>query len=263
MKKVLIAFLSAMLVGLALNVQAANVNFTPGLIRFQVAPGQADKAYLRVIATSGEGFSLTIMMGSKVNGNLPASWFHQAMTNLRFAPDGTASSPMEIGINVPPNALAGTYRGALMPEAVRSSEPLFSRGVMVVIEVLPQSSCSTLPVFENVEIGPQEIWAPSDRDVDIYISGSVKVDSNCDISNVTASYSFEDNLGTSTGSLVLDEQGNFARDISVNVSRSGKDKDGRIYNGMLLAEDGDGNSTGLDFFVTVAHDQGQKKGHSK
>lgn len=263
MKKILIAFLSVMVVGLALNVQAASVRFNPGMVRFQLAPGQADKANLDVIATSSQELSLFITIGSKVNGNIPASWFRPGMTNLRFGPDGTASSTFELGVNVPPDATAGIYRGAIMPEAVRSSEPLTSRGVIVVIAVLPQSSCSTSPVFENVEIGPQEIWAPSDRDVEIHITGNVKVGTDCDVSNVTASYSFEDNTGLATGELILDGQGDFAQSVTVTVSRSGKDKDGRIYNGRLVAADSGGNSTDLDFFVSVAHDQGQKKGHSK
>ena len=263
MKKSLILLLSAIFVGLALNVQASNVSFSPNLVRFQVAPGQADKADVSVNAISSMEFMLFIKIGSRVNGNLPASWFRPVMLNLLFGPDGTSSSAIELGVSVPPDAMAGTYSGVLMPEAIRSREPVSSRGLFVVIEVIPQNACSASPVFENVEIGPQEIWAPADRDVDIHISGSVAIGTNCDVSDVSAGFSFEGNTGLITGELLLDEQGNFAKNITVNVSRSGKDKEGRIYSGTLFAEDGEGNDANMQFFVTVVHDKGKKNGHNK
>jgi hypothetical protein len=150
-----------------------------------------------------------------------------------------------------------------MPEATRGSEPVSSRGIYVIIEITPQDTCSAAPVFKNVEIGPQEIWAPTGRNVDIHISGSVIVDANCNIGDFTAGYSLEDNAGPVSGDLVLDGQGNFSQEITVSVSRNGEDNDGRTYNGKLFAAGSGGNNGELEFFVTVLHDKGKKNGHKK
>jgi hypothetical protein len=255
-KGVTVLLLATMLIGLNVSAQAANVEFSPALIRFHVAPGQAEMSNINLTASSAIGSPLTITVGSRVLGNLPATWFRPAIADFIFGPDGTASSPLQLGVAIPPDALPGLYSGAVIPETWRGGEPVFSRGLYVVIEVAPQNACAASPVFENIEITPQEIWAPSDRNVEIHISGNIQVGTNCDISNITAGYWFEDNTGSVSGEFNLDDQGNFAQDISVIVSRSGKDKDGRTYSGLLSAEDGSGKKTDLEFFVTVAHDKG-------
>jgi uncharacterized lipoprotein NlpE involved in copper resistance len=73
----------------------------------------------------------------------------------------------------------------------------------------------------------------------------------------------ESNNGLAQGDITLGPDGIFTKKITVNVSRSGRDKDGKVYNGTLYAVDADGNETSLGFNVTVLHYKGKKTGQSK
>ena len=262
MKKRLIVLLSSILVGLTVNVQAASVSFDPGSVEFQVAPGQTDKANLRVNAFSSGAYSLYIRIGSKLeNSSIPLDWLSPNYLMLASRTGGPSTSSMDLTVSVPPDAMAGSYTGLLVPEDMRSSEPVSSPGVIIAIEVTDiQTICSGPPIFSDVEIGPQEIWAPADRDVEIYISGAVSVTEGC---KVTAGFSMESNNGLVQGDITLDADGRFTEKLMVNVSRSGKDKNGKAYNGTLFAVDPDGNEAALEFNVTVLHDKDKKIGQNK
>lgn len=259
MKKILIVLLSSIFIGLALNVQAASVTFDPGMAEFTVAPGETGRATITAHGFSSGPYSLLFSMGSGLqNGTVPIGWLSPTYVMLASRSGGTSSTTMDIAINIPPDAIAGTYTGTLLPVDMRSSEPISSPGVIIAIEVaVPQTACAGLPVLSDIEIGPQNIWAPIGRDVEVVISGAISVAEGCEVS---AGYSLESNNGLIQGDIFLGADGRFAEKVKVNVSRSGNDKYGRIYNGTLYAEDMDGNRDSLSFIVTVLHDKGNKIG---
>jgi hypothetical protein len=262
MRKILIVLLSTLISGLALNVQAANITFNPGRVIFQVAPGELSTKSVIVNGFSGQPYSILFRVNSKSEGgNLPLGWLSPVSLRLDSNTGGRSASMLNYTVRIPDNTKPGRYIGIIQPDVLQSSEPVSSNGLVVIIEVTgPQSACAGPPAFTNVTIGPQDIWAPSDRDVKVVVSGDVSVNTGCE---VAARYSIEDNDGMISGDLSLDGNGHFVQELTIIVSRSGKDKEGKTYNGTLSAEDEAGNTGTLDFFVTVLHDKGKKIGPNK
>ena len=268
MKKMIIG-ISIIFIGLTINVQAANVTFDPAEASFEVAPGNSGRANLKVNGSSSGSSSLFFKVGSKQEkGNIPIEWISPAYVNLISRTGEPSYSSMDLIVNIPPDALAGSYSGQLLPEDMRSSESIFSDGVNVSIEVVaPQSSCLGPPDISVVELKPFNIWAPTDRDVEIEIAGVISVAEGCEVAS--AGYSLASNDGTISGDISLDGNdslngndslrnaaGSFRKKVKVNVSRSGKDKSGRTYNGSVYATDIEGNESSVPFSVTVLHDKG-------
>ena len=263
MKKLVIVILSFIAVAMALDVQAADITFNPSVADFKLAPGESSTKSLTVHGYSPSSYFFLLRVGYKQeNSDIPASWLNQVYVLLDSNTGGETSKPMNLTINVPDDTIAGTYSGVLIPEnMVEAGEPIISPGIMVSIEVTgPQSACTDPPEFSDVEISPSNIWAPSDRDVEITITGNLSVPAGC---YFTAGFSMESNNGPVTGDISPAEDGSFSVDLTVNVSRDGQDKPGRLYGGTLFAEDEDGNQTSQDFSVMVLHDKGKKTGQAK
>lgn len=264
MKKMIIG-ISIVFIAMAINVQAANVTFDPAAANFIIAPGEMSKTTLRVNGSSSEpAHSLYFTVGTKLgNGNIPLSWLRPTNVILNTRTGGASSTVMDLEVNIPPDAATGAYSGQLLPEYnIRSSESIFSDGVNVSVEVIaPQSLCQTPPVISVVELKPFNIWAPTDRDVEIEIAGIISVAEGCEV--VRAGYSLESNDGDIIGDIPLEAEdsfrsaaGSFRKKVKINVSRSGKDKSGRTYNGSVYATDIEGNMSSVPFSVTVLHDKG-------
>lgn len=136
MKKALIVLISLVVVGFALNVQAASVTFAPNVVKLKVKPGQTGRTALTVHGFSKSTYSLNFLVGSKQeNGNIPLNWLTAAYLWLDSGTDGTSSRPMDFVVTVPPDAKPGTYSGLLVPDDMRCSESISSPGVIVAIEV--------------------------------------------------------------------------------------------------------------------------------
>jgi hypothetical protein len=136
MKKILMVILSAVVVGLALNVQAANVTFEPNVVVLKVAPGETGRTAITVHGFSIRAYSLNFLVGSRLeNGNIPRGWLTSAYVWLDSAQKGASSRVMNLVVTVPPDAKPGTYSGLLVPEDMRCSESITSQGVSVSIEV--------------------------------------------------------------------------------------------------------------------------------
>lgn len=136
MKKALIALLLIIVVGLALNVQAANVTFEPEVVKLKVAPGQTGRTAITVNGSSSNAYSLNFLVGSKLkSGNIPHGWLTAAYLWLDSQAEGVSSRTMNLVVTVPANASPGIYSGLYVPDDMQCSEPITSKGVMVAIEV--------------------------------------------------------------------------------------------------------------------------------
>ena len=255
MKKMIIG-LTIIFIGLAINVQAANVTFDPAEARFEVEPGNSGRANLKVNGSSSGSYTLLFKVGSKLEkGNIPIGWLSPAYVSLTSRTGEPTYSSMDLIVNIPPDAVAGTYSGRLLPEDLRSTESISSDGINVSIQVAtPQIVCTT-PVISGIELEPENIWAPTDREVEIVIRGTI---SDADVCEVAASYRLESDNGPVQGEIALAPGGFFQQSITVNVSRSGKDKSGRTYNGSVSAMNSEGHVSSVPFSVTVLHDKGHK-----
>ena len=136
MKKILIVLLFAIAIGLALNVQAANVTFEPDVVKLSIAPGETGRTAITVHGFSIRAYSLNFLVGSRLeNGNIPRGWLTSAYVWLDSAQKGPSSRVMNLVVTVPPDAKPGTYSGVLVPDDMRCSESITSQGVSVSIEV--------------------------------------------------------------------------------------------------------------------------------
>jgi len=136
MKKVLIVFLVCIVVGLALNVQAASVTFEPQKVEMKIAPGETGRTSITAHGYSSTSYSLNFLVGSKLKiGNIPRAWLTAAYLWLDSTAEGTSSCTMNLEITVPPDAKPGIYTGLLEPDDMRSSEAITSQGISIAIEV--------------------------------------------------------------------------------------------------------------------------------
>ena len=136
MKKNAIITVLFIVIGAAINAQAANVTFNPNEVVLQVAPGQRGRAHISVDGYSDKPYSLYFLLGQKrKNNNIPKGWLASAYLWLDSKADGTSSNAAVLIVDVPPNAKPGTYSALLEPFDMRSSEPIVSKGVNFTIEV--------------------------------------------------------------------------------------------------------------------------------
>ena len=262
MKKVLVVSMAIMFAGMAAIAQAANVTFNPGSVALTCEPGKSTVAKLMANADSASSYSIYMQVGSVMTqGNLPPGWLKPAVVSLAARSGGVVTSPMDIVIDVPPDTPGGKYSAVITPEVLQSTVPVVSNDVSIVVEVSGQmSKCDGMPAFKNVKVGPESIWAPRDKKVAVDVSGTVVVAPDCEVSGT---YEMESNDGQKTGKLNIGADGKFAQKIPVMVSRKGKTREGKTYNGKLAVVDAEGNGVTRGFFVKVGHDRGKKKGHYK
>ena len=227
--------------GLAVSAQAANITFNPGSVALTIEPGKSAVANLLVTTDSRNTYTiaLDIARGDDLTG-----WL--SPTNFRLS--GTTRLPLIV--KVPANTKGGTYTAFVIPRAQASG------GFTIVIEVPFKKKCDGVLNFKNVQVGPENIWAPKSREVEIRISGTVDVAPDC---KVEGTYSMEFNDRLVAGDLALDADGNFDQKIAITVSKKGIAKEGKIYNGKLAVVDAEGNSVSQGFFVKVDHDMRDKK----
>ena len=137
MKKSFPFLLAAIFLGLALHAQAASVIFEPRELTLKIAPGETGRRAITVHGFSNTAYSLNFLVGSRLqNGNLPRSWLTAAYLWLDAKAESASTCTMDLVVSVPPDAKPGTYTGHLVPDDMRSSESISSKGVIISIEVL-------------------------------------------------------------------------------------------------------------------------------
>jgi len=253
MKRIFIVFMVLLLAGLASNVYGAELSYDPGSISVELAPGQsADKTVTVKAANMSSMMIFVGMAGNVSGGNLPAKWLGGPPSVLLSDP-GTSDAPLSI--TVPEGTEAGTYYGIVLPLVQGSMEPVeLGDGIYVSVEV--RQACSGTPEFSNMKIGPDDISARRNKQVEVVITGSVSVPEGCELSGLT--YTLEDEYGElGTGGpkdVEVSGGGTFTINETVNASRKGDDKDGRTYTITVSATDAMGNEVSEGFVVTVSHD---------
>ena len=254
MKRILLVTITVCLAVMVSNVQAADVTFNPDSVAITVESGKSAVANLVVKAESKMPYMIDLRVGSVMTGNMPSDWLRPANASLVSRRGGTSSAIMNLMLTVPAGTPGGTYTALLPPQILRTTEPVVKSDVAIIVTVPNQRTCDGAPLFENVEIGPEDIWAPNSKEIEIEVSGSVIVAPGCE---VTGTYAMESNDGLKTGELTIDPDGIFAVNIKGQFSKKGGDKDGTIYNGELTLVDAEGSSSTKSFFVKVGHDRGK------
>lgn len=115
--------------------------------------------------------------------------------------------------------------------------------------------CQAVPSIEITAFGPTYIWPPNKKTVDITVLGRIILPENCTL--LSSSFSLVDEYGVYSTADVLsvDVNGDFSLVTTVEASRNGSDKDGRVYTLTLLAEDEAGTAQSAPLASLVPHDQ--------
>ena len=136
MKTIIMLILSVVFFFLALNVQAASVNFEPREVKLTIAPGKTGRTAITAHGFASSAYSLNFLVGTRMeNGNIPRVWLTAANLLLDSKAEGSSTATMDLVVTVPPETKPGLYSGILIPDDMRSSESISSKGVFVSIEV--------------------------------------------------------------------------------------------------------------------------------
>ena len=117
MKRTLVVLMAMTFAGMAVSVQAADVTFNPGSVALTVEPGKSAVANLMVNADSTVAHTIYLQVGSVMSqGNLPPGWLSPVVVSLVAGVEGTSSSAMDLGVDVPADTPGGTYTAVVTPE---------------------------------------------------------------------------------------------------------------------------------------------------
>jgi hypothetical protein len=91
----------------------------------------------------------------------------------------------------------------------------------------PQSASCMEPTFVRAGIGPENLWAPNNKPVNVTVRGVVRTSYPCVITGAWYVVDGGED-GAKRGRMTVNRDGTFTADIEVMASRSGKDKDGKV-----------------------------------
>lgn len=116
---------------------------------------------------------------------------------------------------------------------------------------------ATPPVI-TVSANPASLWPPNGKMVTATISGTM-ADNLSGINASTAAFVVKDSYGLvqPSGSVSLGSNGTYSFTISLQASRAGNDKNGRLYTIEVSAQDNAGNVGSSGTTVIVPHDKGK------
>ena len=249
MKKILTATITVFLTVMIANAQAAQVTINPGSVVLDIKPGQFAEADLEVIATNIP-FPITLTVGNRVFQGPIQSWITPVSMKLQPSGPISTSSSMKLKVTVPPGTEPNTYTATL---PVQAFGPVATQNITLTVKV--PKKCNGAPDIENVEVSPNDIWAPKTGEVAVTVSGTTVVTPGCE---VTGTYSLQSNDGLKEGKFTIDPDGKFSVKINGKFSKKGTDKNGKdanVYNGLLTLTDEANNSRTQGFWVEVAHDR--------
>jgi hypothetical protein len=113
----------------------------------------------------------------------------------------------------------------------------------------------TVPVV-TASASPTTLWPPNHKLRPVTVTGTV-ADASGGVPS-TVNYQVVDEYGQvqPSGTASVDSQGNYSFVVRLQASRTGQDKDGRLYTIVVTAVDQAGNTGSARTFVVVPHDQG-------
>jgi len=192
----------------------------------------------------------------QVTDALDADWVETATMSSPMKLVGSVySAETTVTVSVPEGTPSGIYTGRMISEGT-GSLGVIDGGEGVLFSVTVAGGCSSVPVFSNIKVGPETIWTPNNKDVEVVVTGMLSMSEGC--AN-KAAYEIIDEYGEKSvpeTTLEISADGSFSLPVSVEAFRKGSDEDGRVYTIALSAENEAGPSEVVESFVRVGHDQG-------
>jgi hypothetical protein len=113
----------------------------------------------------------------------------------------------------------------------------------------------TAPVV-TAQANPTTLWPPNNKLVPVTVSGRVTDASGGVPTMVSFQVRDEYGLINTRGTARVGADGRYSFVVNLQASRTGQDKDGRLYTIIVTATDPAGNTGSARTFVVVPHDQG-------
>lgn len=259
-----VGFLSALLLLLtAISAYGASLSYQPDNISITVEPGQSSAPVTLTVQTDATKRMFAFVTFKKeVTGDIQTDWIETAtMTSPLKLVGSVYSAETTLTVTVPEDTPSGTYEGYMVSEA-DGSAGIIDGGQGVSFSVSVAGGCSSVPVFSNVTVGPENIWTPNNKDVEVMVRGMMSMPEGCDNK---AAYEIIDEYGEKSvpeTTLIVNGDGSFSLPVSVEAYRKGSDGDGRVYTIALSAENEAGPAEVVESFVRVGHDQSASDGTS-
>ena len=228
----------------------------------QALAGSYDPERIDLYLAPGEGTTVEYTYSD------PSAFFVQPFVNMSGDADlqgwigdiraamGSGDSTASMTINVPADAASGQYEIVLYGRAWGGAHAPTDDGMTLAVTVA--GACAGTADFVQGSENDIELWAPNRALHSIELLGEIEVPDGCTI--LTATYDVDDEYGvySSSGELEItgDAEGYLATPL-IEASRSGKDKDGRVYTVTLSIETEAGVATQTRRIV-VLHDRRDK-----
>jgi hypothetical protein len=248
---------AVLLVLVSTNSHGGSLSNSPGSIELAIAPGSQGTAPLTITLQNPDRGSYYLWFIDTISGgNLPLGWLTASPSTTFLNTLGLTAST-SLAINVPKGTAPGIYSGQMMSKAM-AAHGFADPGPGSLIKVTVLSVCAQPPSFEITSFGPDTLWPPNHKMIDVVVSGRVILNEGCTL--METGYNIFDEYGvyTSAGQLVVSSDGTFALSLPVEAGRNGNDMDGRYYTITLSARDEAGIGTGSRLDVLVPHDQRKK-----
>lgn len=253
MKRNILLTFALFLISFASTVQSAELAFSPGSLNLALTPGESK--LFQVIASLNNppqgAYNVSFVL-QPMGGTMPPSWTSSSWTTIAETGPFVA---IPISIRIPAGAAPGTYTSFLIPMIFWSSVALAPTSRPLPLNVTVFDHCSNPPTVAINDFGPSEFKAPNNKIEEVSFRGAVTLPAGCALKRVW--YELKDEYveyGRSED-LVAGPGGTFSHGVPIMVSRRGDDKDGRLYQLTIFAENeaGVGASGGLT--VVIRHDQ--------
>ena len=241
--------LAWLLLLLPLGLQAAP-RYSPGEIELTMKPGE--RRSISYTITADGAAAIAPYMWYEDEG-LPGEWLGPLKARWHWF---TSSASQTVTIEIPADAVPGTYRGRLLG-FVSGGAHSFQRGDGVELTVSLASDCAGAEFVAGSD-NDFELWAPNHALRSVELFGELRLASGCTV--IEARYEVVDEYGEYSGSGELEITANgtgYRATPLVEVSRQGKDRDGRHYTVTLSIETEAGIATHTRSIV-VLHDRRDK-----
>lgn len=232
--------------------RAAELGFSPATISIALAQGASGSALVSGAVNNPPTTPLAVSFVLRpAGGTMPTSWLIPQPSTLT---PNAKSVLVPLVFRVPANAAAGVYNSTLRPTVLSSSGPLTPSTSSVSVTLTVASKCSTVPVLTVSAFGPTEFNPPNNKMENVSFTGKVTLPGGCVLKRVWYTMTDEYDEHEGTGELAVGSNGQITHTFPIMVSRRGSDKDGRLYQISIFAEDDAG--VGTTFLpITVGHDQ--------
>lgn len=196
--------------------------------------------------TSPSGWSAELMTTEETESQNVLAW------NSSGAANDILAGQSKSGFSVTAGAPAAAYTGIFTVIFGDSSDTAADLAASGTLQTDTNPDSDTTPPTISVTLTPSVIWPPNQKMV--AVTAQVQVSDDRDPNPAVRLVSVTANEGQA-GDIAGADLGTDDRSFSVRASRTGQQKQGRVYTVRYSATDASGNTAFATATVTIPHDQ--------